>query len=94
MRTMTILTACCIMLLPLYAQGTQDEATVGQQGERPASMRPIKAKPAQKPKATSSRDKLSISGYGSDPGEETQEKPNPLKKQVLQKPESVKSPTR
>ncbi|MCK7496038.1 MAG: hypothetical protein MZW92_37615 [Comamonadaceae bacterium] len=94
MRTITILTACCIPLLPLYAQAAQHEPLLVQQMEKPASIRPVKAKPAKKPKATSSKDKLSATGYGEDPGEETQERPNPLNRQGLERTEPVKSPVR
>lgn len=94
MRTTTILTACCILLLPLYAQAAHHETPVVQQVEKPANIRPVKAKPAKKPKATSSKDKLSTAGFGEDPGEETQERPNPLNRQGLERPEPIKSPVR
>jgi len=90
----TILTACCILLLPLYSQAAQHETPLVQQVEKPASIRPVKAKPAKKPKATSSKDKLSVTGYGEDPGEETQERPNPLNRQGVQRPEPITSPVR
>lgn len=94
MRTTTILTACCILLLPLYAPAAHHEAPLVKQVEKPASIRPVKAKPAKKPKATSSKDKLSVTGYGEDPGEETQERPNPLNRQGLERPKPVTSPVR
>jgi len=45
--------------------------------EKPETKRPLQAKPVQKPTSTTDRDKLGITGYGSDPGEESQERPNP-----------------
>lgn len=89
-----ILTACCILLLPLYAQSAQHESPVVQQIEKPATVRPVKAKAAKKPKSTSSRDKLSAFGYGEDPGEETQERPNPLNKKGLERTAPIKAPVR
>jgi len=44
--------------------------------------------------ATSSKDKLSVTGYGEDPGEETQERPNPFNRQGLERPEPLKSAVR
>jgi hypothetical protein len=90
MPRITILTAYCILLLPFYAQSAQHESPVTQQIEKPATVRPVKAKQSKKPNSTSSRDKLSASGYGTDPGEETQERPNPLNKQGQQRPDPVK----
>jgi len=50
---------------------------------RPAvTVRPS-AVPAERPQATTGRDKASSVGYGEDPGEETQERPNPLHTQPV-----------
>ncbi|MEW6647586.1 MAG: hypothetical protein AB1450_10330 [Pseudomonadota bacterium] len=45
---------------------------------RPAATVRPSAVPAERPQATTGRDKASSVGYGEDPGEETQERPNPL----------------
>lgn len=45
---------------------------------RPAATVRPSAVPAERPQATTNRDKASSTGYGEDPGEETQERPNPL----------------
>lgn len=95
MQKTAILTAFCILLLPLYALSAQHGAVVDtRQVEKPAKVGPVKAKPVQKPKATSTKDKLSVTGYGEDPGEETQERPNPLNRQGLERSEPIKSPVR
>ncbi len=57
--------------------------------KKPSETAPLKAKPVKKPKATSDRDKAGASGYGSDPGEDTQERPNPLDFKPVQKPQAT-----
>lgn len=94
MRISALFVTCCLLLVPAYGFSDQHEGPVVPQVQKPAGISPIKAKPAQKPKSTSSKDKVSVTGYGDDPGEETQERPNPLNKQGVNRPEPVKAPVR
>lgn len=66
------------------------------QVKKPAAVRPYKATPVKKPQATSNRDKLSSSarGYEDDPGEETQERPNPLDAKTAQNLDPMRDPVR
>ena len=64
------------------------------QVKKPAAVRPYKSTPVEKPQATSDRDKLSVTGYGEDPGEETQERPNPLDAQAGQTFDPMRDPIR
>jgi hypothetical protein len=64
------------------------------QVKKPAAVRPYKATPIEKPQATNERDKLSVTGYGEDPGEETQERPNPLDAKAAQTLDPMRDPIR
>ena len=96
MRISTLFITCCLLLVPVYGFSAQHDGPVVPQTQKPVGVgtSPIKAKPAQKPKSTSSKDKVSAAGYGEDPGEETQERPNPLNKQGQNRPAPVKAPVR
>lgn len=94
MRISALFVTCCLLLAPAYGFSAQQENQAVPQVQKPAGISPIKAKPAQKPKSTSSKDKVSVTGYGEDPGEETQERPNPLNKQGVNRPEPIKAPVR
>lgn len=94
MRMTTVLCTCSMLVVPVYAFSAQQEGQTVPLVQKPAGISPIKAKPAQKPKTTSSRDKVSVTGYGEDPGEETQERPNPLNKQGLTRPDPGRPPVR
>lgn len=92
MRISTLFMSCCLLLVTAYGFSAQHDGPAVPQVQKPTGISPIKAKPAQKPKSTSSKDKISATGYGEDPGEETQERPNPLNKQGLNRPDPVKTP--
>lgn len=94
MKTTIILCVCGMLAVPVHVFSAQQDPPVTPQVQQPG-MRPVKAKPAQKPNSTTTRDKMSATGYGEDPGEETQERPNPLNKQGQNRPEQpVKAPVR
>jgi len=87
----------CTMLLAVRADGALAESPQSQpqpQVKKPAATQTLRAKPAEKPQATSNRDRVSVSGYGSDPGEDTQERPNPLDSKSAQSPIPVRDPVR
>lgn len=56
--------------------------------------KPRKARPVEMPRATSKRDQVSVTGYGDDPGEETQERPNPMGKDASQAINPLHDPVR
>ncbi len=59
------------------------------------SVKPLKAKPAEKPQAVSNREKVSAAGFQSkDDDEPTQERPNPIDTKGLKDPAAVKNPAR
>jgi len=94
MRTTIFLSVCSLLAMPVVALNAQQEKPTVPQLQKPDAMSPVKAKPVQKPKSTTARDKVSVSGYGEDPGEETQERPNPLNKQGVTRPDPIKGPLR
>lgn len=95
MRTTPLLITCCLLLAPACGFSAQHEGSTVPEVQKPVGVTiPVKAKPAQKPKSTTARDKVSVSGYGEDPGEETQERPNPLNKQGVTRPDPIKGPLR
>jgi hypothetical protein len=71
LRTLSLLFAACLLAVGQAQAEPPADA-------RPEIKRPLQAKPVQKPQAASDREKLGATGYGDDPGEETQERPNPV----------------
>ncbi len=95
MRTTIVVSVWCLLAMPVVTlNAQQEEKPTVPQLQKPDAMSPVKAKPVQKPKSTTARDKVSVSGYGEDPGEETQERPNPLNKQGVTRPDPIKGPLR
>ncbi|WP_127478600.1 hypothetical protein [Sulfurivermis fontis] len=64
--------------VPRPGAGTPSSAPAPATPARPAATVRPSAVPAERPQATTDRDKASSVGYGADPGEETQERPTPL----------------
>lgn len=88
----TLLVSCTLLLA--YGSVVQAESPKPQQVKKPEATHPLRAKPVEKPQATSDRDRVSVSGYGSDPGEETQERPRPLDKKSASSLDPVRDPVR
>ncbi|MDO9226360.1 MAG: hypothetical protein Q8M09_11695 [Pseudomonadota bacterium] len=81
----------CALLLGARADAAQTEPP--RQVKNPAAVQPLRAKPAEKPQATSNRDRVSVTGYGQDPGEETQEmRPNPVNSKPARRPDPARAP--
>ncbi len=74
---------------PMEMQKTKAPAVKKQQ-----SVKPLKAKPVEKPKNVSNRDKASIGWHHDGGGEETQERPNPVDTKGIKDPAAVQNPAR
>lgn len=58
------------------------------------SVKTLKAKPVEKPKTVSNREKASIGWHHDGEGEETQERPNPVDTKGIKDPAAVPNPAR
>lgn len=88
----------CTLLLALAATGAEAQTAREQKQENIRKMEQVrtqKAQPTQMPRATSNRDKVSVTGYhDKEQDEPTQERPNPLDAKAARGLDPVRDPVR
>lgn len=98
MKRLCSLMMSCAFLFTLFVISVEAQEVQKPKGAiagKITTNKTLKAKPVEKPQSTSKSGQVSVSGYGSDPGEETQElKPNTLDKNASQAVNPMHNPVR
>lgn len=99
MRRLAVLTVFCVLAAwvsaaaaaePRETQGPRAPAVKKQQ-----AVKPMKARPVEKPQNVGTREKLSATGYfDKDQDEPTQERPNPIDTKGVKDPAAATNPAR